>query len=60
VWSAETFLVHNLRGPDILPAGDLGIRRAIQAQWHLDRLPFPEAGHNTDAGLYELPCTEQP
>lgn len=41
VWSAETFLVHNLRRSDILPAGDLGIRRAVQAQWHLDRLPSP-------------------
>jgi 3-methyladenine DNA glycosylase/8-oxoguanine DNA glycosylase len=39
VWSAETFLVHNLRRPDILPAGDLGIRRAVQTQWHLGCLP---------------------
>ena len=41
VWSAETFLIHNLRRPDVLPAGDLGLRRAVQAQWHLDRLPTP-------------------
>jgi DNA-3-methyladenine glycosylase II len=38
-WSAETFLIHNLHRPDVLPAGDLGLRRAIQAQWHLDQLP---------------------
>jgi DNA-3-methyladenine glycosylase II len=40
-WSAETFLIHNLHRPDVLPAGDLGIRRAVQAQWHLDKLPSP-------------------
>lgn len=39
VWTAETFLVHNLHRPDVLPAGDLGIRRAIQRQWILDHLP---------------------
>jgi DNA-3-methyladenine glycosylase II len=39
VWSAETFLVHNLHRPDVLPAGDLGIRRAIRRQWTLDDLP---------------------
>lgn len=41
VWSAEMFLIHNLRRPDVLPAGDLGIRRAVRAQWHLGRLPAP-------------------
>jgi DNA-3-methyladenine glycosylase II len=41
VWSAETFLVHNLNRPDVLPAGDLGVRRAVQRQWHLDQLPSP-------------------
>ena len=35
----ETFLVHNLQRPDVLPAGDLGIRRAVQRQWGLDELP---------------------
>lgn len=39
VWTAETFLVHNLHRPDVLPAGDLGIRRAVQRQWTLDELP---------------------
>jgi DNA-3-methyladenine glycosylase II len=39
VWSAETFLVHNLHRPDVLPAGDLGIRRAVQRHWHLHQLP---------------------
>jgi DNA-3-methyladenine glycosylase II len=38
-WSAEMFLVHNLHRPDVLPAGDLGIRRAVERQWALDALP---------------------
>lgn len=38
-WTAETFLVHNLRRPDVLPAGDLGIRRAVQRRWALSDLP---------------------
>lgn len=40
-WSAETFLIHNLHRPDVLPAGDLGIRRAVQTQWRLEKLPPP-------------------
>jgi 3-methyladenine DNA glycosylase/8-oxoguanine DNA glycosylase len=39
LWSAQTFLIHNLRRPDVLPAGDLGIRRAIHIRWRLDQLP---------------------
>lgn len=39
LWSVQTFLIHNMRRPDVLPEGDLGVRRAIRALWHLDRLP---------------------
>lgn len=39
VWSAETFLVHNLRRPDVLPAGDLGVRRAVSRLWQLEPAP---------------------
>jgi DNA-3-methyladenine glycosylase II len=38
-WSAQMFLVHQLKRPDILPAGDVGIRRAIQRAWGLADLP---------------------
>ena len=38
-WSAEMFLIHQLHRPDVLPAGDLGIRRAIEAAWGLPELP---------------------
>jgi DNA-3-methyladenine glycosylase II len=29
--------------PDVLPAGDLGARRAVAALWHLPELPSPGA-----------------
>ena len=41
LWSAQTFLIHNLARPDVLPAGDTGIRRAIATQWAMPELPAP-------------------
>lgn len=38
-WSAEMFLIHQLHRPDVLPAGDIGIRRAIERAWSLPALP---------------------
>jgi DNA-3-methyladenine glycosylase II len=38
-WSAEVFLIMQLRRPDILPAGDLGIRKAVQRVWLLPEIP---------------------
>jgi DNA-3-methyladenine glycosylase II len=38
VWSAQMF---HLRRPDVLPVGDLGIRRAIMVAYGLDGLPAP-------------------
>ncbi len=38
-WTAEMFLVHQLRRADVLPAGDLGIRRAVERAWGLPTLP---------------------
>ena len=38
-WSAEVFLIMQLRRPDILPAGDLGIRKAVQRVWQLPEVP---------------------
>jgi DNA-3-methyladenine glycosylase II len=43
LWSAQTFLIHNLARPDVLPAADLGIRRAVAVQWRLEGLPSPSA-----------------
>lgn len=39
LWSAQTFLIHQLHRPDVMPAGDGGIRRAIRDAWKLGELP---------------------
>ena len=39
VWSAQMFLMFHLERPDVLPTGDLGIRRAVQVEYGLDELP---------------------
>ena len=38
-WTADMFLLGQLGRPDVLPAGDLGIRRAVRAAYGLDRMP---------------------
>jgi DNA-3-methyladenine glycosylase II len=40
-WSADMFLMFHLGRPDILPVGDLGIRRAVMLQYGLPQLPTP-------------------
>jgi DNA-3-methyladenine glycosylase II len=42
VWSAQMFLMFHLERPDVLPTGDLGIRRAVQIEYGLDDLPDPQ------------------
>lgn len=39
VWTAHMFLMFHLERPDVLPVGDLGIRRAIERAYDLDSLP---------------------
>jgi DNA-3-methyladenine glycosylase II len=60
-WSAEMFLIFHLGRHDVVSAGDLGIRRAIQIAYGMDDLPGPEEidriaepwrPHRTLAGLY--------
>lgn len=60
-WSAEMFLIFHLGRHDVVSAGDLGIRRAIQRAYEMDDLPGPEdidriaepwRPHRTLAGLY--------
>ena len=41
-WSADMFLLIDLRRPDVLPTGDLGIRSAVQRLYRLDHLPTPK------------------
>jgi len=40
-WTADMFLIFHLRRPDVLPVGDLGIRRAVQLAYGLEGLPSP-------------------
>ena len=40
-WTAHMFLIFHLGRPDVLPVGDLGIRRAVQVQYGLAELPAP-------------------
>jgi DNA-3-methyladenine glycosylase II len=41
-WSADMFLIFHLDRPDVLPVGDLGIRRAVERAYVLDDLPDVE------------------
>ena len=40
-WSAQIFLMFHLHRPDVLPVGDLGIRRAVKIRYGLADLPTP-------------------
>jgi len=41
LWSAQMFLIVHLRRPDVLPVGDLGIRKAVMNLYALPELPGP-------------------
>lgn len=41
-WTADMFLIFHLGRPDVLPVGDLGVRRAVERLYGLERLPSPE------------------
>ncbi|MGI8541532.1 MAG: DNA-3-methyladenine glycosylase family protein [Rubrobacteraceae bacterium] len=38
-WSADMFLMFHLRRPDIMPVGDLGIKRAVERAYGLPDMP---------------------
>jgi DNA-3-methyladenine glycosylase II len=40
-WSADIFLMFHLNRPDVLPVGDLAIRRAVMILYGLPALPKP-------------------
>jgi DNA-3-methyladenine glycosylase II len=40
-WTIDMFLMFHLGRPDVLPVGDLGIRRAIGVEYGLEELPKP-------------------
>ena len=41
-WTADMFLIFHLGRPDVLPVGDLGVRRAVQRAYGLEELPDAE------------------
>ena len=41
-WSAEMFLLFDLRRPDVFSGGDLGLRHGIRLAYGLDEAPTPE------------------
>jgi DNA-3-methyladenine glycosylase II len=60
-WSADMFLIFHLGRADVLPVGDLGIRRAVERAYCLAGLPDedtlraisgPWRPHRTLASLY--------
>ncbi|MFN8547429.1 MAG: DNA-3-methyladenine glycosylase [Candidatus Eisenbacteria bacterium] len=40
-WSADMFLLFGLNRPDVLPVGDLGVRKGMQLYFDLPELPKP-------------------
>jgi DNA-3-methyladenine glycosylase II len=42
-WTVDMFLMFHLGRPDVLPVGDLGIRKAMQVHYGLEELPKPPA-----------------
>lgn len=40
-WTADMFLIFCLGRPDVLPVGDLGLRRAMMVHYRLSELPRP-------------------
>jgi DNA-3-methyladenine glycosylase II len=41
-WTVDMYLLFHLGRPDVLPVGDLGIRRAAMQEYGLRKLPRPE------------------
>ena len=41
-WTADMFLIFHLGRPDVLPVGDLGVRRAVERLYGLEALPSGE------------------
>jgi DNA-3-methyladenine glycosylase II len=42
-WTAEMFLIFCLEREDVIPLGDLGVRKAMQRLYNLPRLPDPSS-----------------
>ena len=60
-WTVEMFLMFNLGRPDVLPVGDLGVRKGYQNAYAMSEMPAPKmlaevgvrwAPHRTLAAFY--------
>ena len=59
-WTADMFLMFHLGRPDILPVGDQGIRRAIQVEYRLRKLPDAKRMREDRPALAPLPHARLP
>ena len=41
-WTVDMFMIFHLGRPDVLPVGDLGVRKAVQINYGLKDLPKPD------------------
>uniref|UniRef100_A0A0E0L5V3 HhH-GPD domain-containing protein n=1 Tax=Oryza punctata TaxID=4537 RepID=A0A0E0L5V3_ORYPU len=41
-WTVHMFMIFSLHRPDVLPSGDLGVRKGVQELYRLPALPKPE------------------
>ncbi|KAM3412877.1 hypothetical protein ACQJBY_004196 [Aegilops geniculata] len=41
-WTVHMFMIFSLHRPDVLPSGDLGVRKGVQELYKLKALPKPE------------------
>ena len=48
-WSAHMFLMFHLGRPDVLPVGDLGVRKGMQAAYGLRKEPSPKRAQRIGA-----------
>ena len=55
-WTADMFLIFCLGRPDVLPVGDLGLRRAMMVTYQLAELPLP-AKMQEIAGAWKPYCS---
>ena len=60
LWSAHMFLMFHLQRPDVLPVGDLGIRRAIMIRYGLPALPGPAEVERDRRAVAPLPHARLP
>ena len=44
-WTAHMFLMFYLNRPDVLPTGDLGVRKGMMMAYNLRKLPSPQRMH---------------